>query len=278
MERKKWAWVPFDILRPSPQLWTTSLWLSFTSFLFCSVVKLCLTLLPHRLQHARLPCPSLSSWVCSNSCPLSWWCHPTTSCRSLLLPPSIFPSVRVFSNKLALQIRWPSTGASTSTSVFPMSILSWFPLGLTGLLSSQSRWLSRVFSNSTIRKHQFFGAQTCLSSNSHIRTWLLEKPELWLYELLSGKWCLCFLIHSLGLSSVTISVKCELPSCVWLFVTLWLEPARLLCPWDSPGKNTRVCCHFLLQAIFLTQGSNPGLLHCRKILYHLSHPCCYTLF
>ena len=89
-----------------------------------------------------------------------------------------------------------SIGASASASVFPMNSQSWFPLGLTGLISLQSKGLSRVFSNTTVWKHQFFGAQPSLWSNSHTRTWLLEKPQLWLYGPLLAKWCPCWVCHS----------------------------------------------------------------------------------
>ena len=82
-----------------------------------------------------------------------------------------------------------------------MNIQCWFPLGLTGLISLQSMGISRVFSSTTIQKHQFFGAQPSLWSNSHIHTWLLEKPQLWLYGPLSSKWCLCFLICCCSFSS-----------------------------------------------------------------------------
>ena len=85
-------------------------------------------------------------------------------------------------------------------SVLPMNIQDWFPLGLTSLISLQSKGLSRVFSNITVQKHQFFAAQLSLWPNSHIHTWLLEKAQLWLDGLLSVKWCLCFLICSLGWS------------------------------------------------------------------------------
>ena len=95
-----------------------------------------------------------------------------------------------------------SIGASTSTSVLPMNIQGWFPLGLTGLISLLSKGLSRVFSSTTVWKHQFFSAQPFLWSNSYIHTWLLEKPYLWLYGPFSTKWCHCFLIHCLGLSQV----------------------------------------------------------------------------
>ena len=97
-------------------------------------------------------------------------------CRSLLLLPSIFPSIRVFSNESALCIRWQSIGVSASASVLPMNIQDWFPLGWTGWFSLQSKGLSSVFSNTTVQKHQFFGAQLSSQSNSHIHTWLLEKP------------------------------------------------------------------------------------------------------
>ena len=136
---------------------------------------------PHGLQHARLLCPSPTPKACSNSCPLSQWCHLTISSSLFLslpplLPPSIFPSIRVFSNESVLHIRWPKYWSLVLVSVLPMNIQDWFPLGWTGLTFSQSKELSRVFSNTTVQKHQFFGAQLSLWSNSHIRTWLLEKP------------------------------------------------------------------------------------------------------
>ena len=94
----------------------------------------------------------------------------------LLFSLSVFPNIRVFSNESVLHIRWPRIGVSASTSVLPMSIQDWFPLGWTGWISLQSKGLSRVFSNTTVKKHQIFGAQLSLQSNSHIHTWLLEKP------------------------------------------------------------------------------------------------------
>ena len=95
-------------------------------------------------------------------------------CRLLLLPPSVFPSIRVFQESV-LCIRWPEYGVSASASVLPMNFQDWFLLGWTGWISLQSKGLSRVFSNTTVQKHQFFGAQLSLWSNSHIHTWLLEK-------------------------------------------------------------------------------------------------------
>ena len=94
----------------------------------------------------------------------------------LLLLPSVFPSIRVFSSGSAFPIRWPTFGASALALVLPVSIQGWFPLGLTCLISLLSKGLSRVFCGTTIGKHQFFRAQLSLWSNSHIHTWLLEKP------------------------------------------------------------------------------------------------------
>ena len=96
-------------------------------------------------------------------------------CRPLLLLPSIFPSIRIFSNESSLHIRWPKYWSFVSASVHPMNIYDWFPLGLNGLISLQSKGLSRIFSSTTVQKHKFFGAQPLLWSNSHIHIWLLEK-------------------------------------------------------------------------------------------------------
>ena len=103
--------------------------------------------------------------------------HHLILCLPLFLP-SIFPSIRVFSNELAVCIRGPNycIGTSASALVLPMNIQSWFPLGLTGLIFLLSKGLSRVFFNTRVQKHQFFGTQLSLWSNSHIHTWLLEKP------------------------------------------------------------------------------------------------------
>ena len=93
-----------------------------------------------------------------------------------------------------------SIGGSAPASVLSMNIQDWFPLGWTGWISLQSKGLSRVFSNTTVKNHQFFSAQLSLGSNSHIHTWLLEKQYIWLDGPLLAKWYLCFLIHCLGLS------------------------------------------------------------------------------
>ena len=143
-----------------------------------------------------LPCSSPTPRAYSNSCPSCQWCHPTISSSVIPFSSSLqsFPAIGSFPMSQFFTSGGQSTGASVSASVLPMNIQCWFPLGLTGWISLQSKGLSRVFSNTTVQKHQFFGAQLSLWSNSHIHTWLLEKPYLWLYGLNSAKWCLCFLI------------------------------------------------------------------------------------
>ena len=126
----------------------------------CSVMSY--SLQPHGLQHARLPCPSLSPWVCSNSCPLSLWCHPTIS--SSVIPFSSrlqsFPASGSFPKSQFFSSGGQSIGVSASVSSnLLMDIQDWFPLRLTGLIFLQSKGLSRVFSNTTVQKHQFFSAQ-----------------------------------------------------------------------------------------------------------------------
>ena len=142
----------------------------------------------HGLQHARLPCPSSTPRACSNSCPPSQWCHPTiSSSRPLLLWPSVLPSIKMFAMHEFFASDGQNIGASASASVLPMNIQDWFPLGWSGVISLQSKRLSRVFSSITVQKHQFFDIQPSLWFNSHIHTWLLEKPYLWLDRHLSAK-------------------------------------------------------------------------------------------
>ena len=97
-------------------------------------------------------------------------------CCTRLLPPSIFHSISVFPMSWLFASTGQSIGASASASILPMNIQGWFPLGLISWMSLQSKGLSRVFSNTTAQKHQFFSAQPSSQSNSHIHTWLLEKP------------------------------------------------------------------------------------------------------
>ena len=118
---------------------------------------------PHGLQHARLPCPSPTPRAYSNSRPSSWWCHPTIS-SSVVSFSSWFQSFPASGSFPISQFfaHGQSTGVSASTSVLPMNIQDWFPLGWTGWISLQFKRLSRVFSNTTVQKHQFFGAQLAL--------------------------------------------------------------------------------------------------------------------
>ena len=142
---------------------------------------------PHGLQHARLPCPSLSPRVCSKSCLLVDYAMQPSHPLSPILLPSIFPSIRVFPNESAFCIKWPKLWASALSSVLPMNIQAWFPLGLTGLISLESKGLSRVFSSTMIQRQQFFGTQPSLWSNSHIHTWLLEKTITLTIQTFVGK-------------------------------------------------------------------------------------------
>ena len=135
------------------------------------------TLPPHESQHARPPCPSPSAGVHSNSRPLSRWCHPAissnvvpfSSCPQSLPASESFPMSQLFA--------WggQSTAVSALASFLPKNTQGWSPSEWTGWISLQSKGLSRVFSNTTVQKHQFFGTQPSSQSNSHIPTWLLEK-------------------------------------------------------------------------------------------------------
>ena len=133
---------------------------------------------PHESQHSRPPCPSPTPGVHPNSRPSSQWCHPaisssvlpSSSCSQSLPASGSFPMSQLFT--------WggQSTGVSALASALPMDTQDWSPLGWIGWISLQFKGLSRVFSNTTVQKHQFFGAQLSSQSNSHIHTWPLEKP------------------------------------------------------------------------------------------------------
>ena len=142
----------------------------------CSVMSS--SLRPHESQHARPPYPSPTPGVYLNSCPSSWWCHLTLS--SSVIPFSSCPQSLPESGSLPMSqlFTWggQSIGVSASPSVLPINTQDRSPLGWTGWISLQSKGLSRVFSNTTVQKHQFFGSQLSSQSNSHIHTWPLEKP------------------------------------------------------------------------------------------------------
>ena len=141
------------------------------------------SLWPHGLQHARPPCPSPTPGASSDSCLLSRWCHPTISSSVVPLScPQSFPASGYFLMSQFFTSSGQSIGASASASVLPKNIQDWFSLGWTGLISLLFKGHSRVFSNTTVQKHQFFSAQLSLWSDSQIHTWLLEKPCLiWSY-------------------------------------------------------------------------------------------------
>ena len=149
--------------------------IQFSSVQFsCSVVSN--SLRPHESQHARPPCPSPTPGAYSNPCPLSWWCQPAISssvvpfsCPQSLASSGFFPMSQFFA--------WGGQiiGVSASTSFLPMNTQEWSPLRWTGWTSLQSKGLSRVFSNTTVQKHQFFSSQLSSQFNFHIHTWPLEK-------------------------------------------------------------------------------------------------------
>ena len=162
------------------------------SLLFNMLSRLVITFLPRSsvqsLSHIRLLATpwtaarqaSLSPTprACSSSCPLNWWCHPTISYSVAPFSSCLqsFPAAGSFQMSQFFTSGGQSIGASASASVLPMNIQDWSPWGWTGWISLQSKGLSRVFSNTTVQKHQFFGAQPSLWSNSYTHTWLLEKP------------------------------------------------------------------------------------------------------
>ena len=142
----------------------------------CSVVFD--SLRPHEPQHARPPCPSSTPGVYSDSIPLSLWCHPAIS--SSIVPfsscPQSLPASESFPMSQLFTWGGQSTGVSALASFLPKKSHGWSPSEWTGWISLQSKGFSRVFSNITVQKHQFFGLQPSSQSNSHIHTWPLEKP------------------------------------------------------------------------------------------------------
>ena len=225
------------------------------------------SLWPHGLQHTRLPGPSPSPGVHSNSCPLSRRCHPTISSSVVLLLPSVFPSIRVFCNELALHI-----SIRASESVLPMNVQSWFPLGLIGLISSLSKGLSRVFPSTTVGKCQFFSTQPFLIVQlSHpymttrktialtIQTFVKRVTSL-LFNMLSR-----FVIAFLLKRKWDIYLKSESVCCSVVSDSAipWTIACQAPLSMEFSRQNTGVGYHSLLQRTFLTQGSDPGSLALR---------------
>jgi len=176
-----WTWHSHHRLRPghwpgNQDLASCLVWQKQKSVQFSHSV-MSNSLWPHGLQHTRLPCPSPTPEACWNSCPSSWWCHPTVS--SSVIPFSCLQSFPA-SGSLQMSQFFTSDGQSIavlgSTSVLPMNVQDWFPLGSTGLIALQSKGLSTVFSNTTVQKHQSFSTQPSSQSSSHIHTWPQEKP------------------------------------------------------------------------------------------------------
>ena len=147
-------------------------------FWWCSVAQSFWSLWSHGLQHTRLPCPSLSPGACSKSCSSSQWCHPAmlSSVMSFSSHLQSFPASGSFPMTQFFTSGGQSIKVSASASVLPMNTQDPYPLGLTSLISLESKGLSRVFSNTTVQKHQFFNDQLSLKSDSHIHKRLLEKP------------------------------------------------------------------------------------------------------
>ena len=199
------------------------------------------SLQPRVLQYMRLPGPSISPGVCSNSCPLSWWCHLTisSSVKAVYFCSQSSPA-SVFSKKLTLHIRWPmyqsfSIGPSKEYSRLIFFRIDWFDLCCSPRDSQESSPTPQFKSTDSLALSLLHGP---LLTSLH-DYWKTPWSESW-------------------------SVLSDF---LWLHV---LQTAKLILPLNSSGKNSRMGCHLLLQ-IFLTQGSSLGLLHCRWILYHLSH-------
>ena len=152
-------------------------WFQFSSIQFSRAV-VSDSLRPHESQHARPPCPPPTPGVHSDSCPSSQWCHPAISSSGV--PFSSCPQSLPASESFPMSQFFPSggqtTGVSALASFLPKKSQGWSPSEWTRWISLQSKGLSRVFSNTTVQKHQFFSAQLSSQSNSHIHTWPLEKP------------------------------------------------------------------------------------------------------
>ena len=178
MKRKKTkmetAWISTD------RWWIKTWYIYTTEYCCCSVAKSCLTLWPPKLQHARLLCPSLSLWVCLNSCPLSQWCYLTISSSAAPFSscPQSFPASGSFSMSQFFTLGGQSIGASASASVLPMNIQGWFPLVLTGLISLVSEGLSGVFSNSIVLWHPLAQFKSINSSHSAFFIVYLSHPYM----------------------------------------------------------------------------------------------------
>ena len=171
----------------------------------------------HKLQHARLPCASPTPGACSNSCPSSQWCHPTIS--SSVVPffcLQSFPASGSFLMSLLFASRGWSIRVSASASVLPMNMQDWFPLGLTCLMSLLFKGLSRVFSNTTVQKHQFFSAQPSL-------WWKLSHPDMTTGKTIAlTRWAIISKVMSLLFNTQSRFVTALVPRSKHLWIS-WLQ-------------------------------------------------------
>ena len=190
---------------------------------------------PHGLQHTRLPCPSSNPGACSNSCLSSRWCHPNisssvipfSSCLQSFLGPRPFPVSQLFASD------GQSTGVSASASVLPMNTQNWSPLGWTGCISLQSKGLSRVFSNTTVQKHQFFSAQLSSQSNFHIHRWPLDKT------IALTRWTFVDKVMSLLFNTMSRLVIAFLPRSKSLLISWLQSPSAVIL---KPKKIKSITC------------------------------------
>ena len=189
------------------------------------------------MQHAMFPCPSLSPEICSNSCPLIQWCYLTISSSAVLFTacPQSFPASGSFPMSQLFASGGQSIGASTSASVLRINIQGWFSLGLTGLISLLSKGLSIVFSRTMVSKHEFFGIQPSLFSNSHISTWLLEKTIALTIQTFVRK-VMSLLSNMLSRFIITL-----LPMSMCLSISLLKSPSSVIL---EPTKIKCHCFHF----------------------------------
>ena len=228
------------------------------------------SLRPHGLQHTRLPCPSLSPWVCSNSCLLSPWCHPTIlSSVSFSSCLQSFPASGSFLMSWLFTSGGQSIGASASASVLPLNIWNWSPLELTGWISLQCKGLSRVFSNTTVRRHQFFGSllhgPTLTSLHDYHKNHSFDKTELCQQSL-----TLLFHTRSSFGTAILPRSKCLLIAWLQSLSSVILEPKKIksvtvsivspsICH-EVMGPDVMILLHLLVNIIFicLYQGSTLG--------------------
>ena len=210
---------------------------------FCSVTESCLTLWdPHGLQHASLPCPLLSPRSCSNSCPSSQWCHPTISSSVISFSSWLqsFPASGCFQMSQLFASGGQSFGASASASVLPMRIQGWFPLGLSGWISLQSKRLSRVFSSTTVQKHLWHSA-IFMVQFSHLYTTIGKTIALTVWAFV-GK------VMSLLFNVMSIFVIAFLPRSKksWAINSYYFRAGKNLKDWRSFGLLCDEHAHYAI--------------------------------